>query len=228
MTRRALVVEDEADLALGLRLNLQAEGFDVETAGDGELALRRLRESRFDVVLLDLRLPGIDGIDVLRELRGAGDRTPVICLTARAEERDRVLGLDLGADDYVTKPFSLAELLARVRAVLRREGSGAGGTLDLGDVRVLLDDRAVVVDGRRVELTGTEAGILRYLGQRLGRVVDRVDLLRDLWGVVDSASTRTLDNHVARIRKKIERDAARPAHLLTVHGAGYRLVGRAE
>ncbi len=223
MTRRALVVEDEADLALGLRLNLQAEGFEVAWAADGDEALRLAREQRFDVVLLDLRLPKRDGTDVLREMRAGGDRTPVICVTARAEEGDRVLGLDLGADDYVTKPFSIAELMARVRAVLRRQDTAPGGDLDLGRVRVHLDDRAADVDGERIALTATEVAILRYLGERLDRVVPRDDLLRDLWGVENAASTRTLDNHVARVRKKIEVDAARPAHLLTVHGEGYRL-----
>lgn len=220
--QRALIVEDEPDLALGLRLNLEAEGFAVDVAGDGDEALRRARSSRFDVILLDLRLPKRDGTDVLRELRAGGDRTPVVCLTARAEERDRVLGLDLGADDYVTKPFSVAELMARVRAVLRRAGPG-GGEVDLGRVRLDLDDRSATVEGRRVDLTGTEVSILRYLAARLGTAVERDALLRDLWGVPDAASTRTLDNHVARIRKKIERDAARPELLETVHGAGYRL-----
>lgn len=221
MTRRILIVEDEADLALGLRLNFEAEGFEVEIAGDGDAALRRTREARYDLVLLDLRLPKRDGTEVLRDMRAAGDRTPVICLTARAEERDRVLGLDLGADDYVTKPFSVAELMARVRAVLRREAPGQGDVLDLGAVRVLVDDRVALVDGRRVDLTGTEAAILRHLAARLGHVVPREALLRGLWGVEDAASTRTLDNHVARIRKKLG-----AACLETVHGAGYRLVRR--
>ena len=226
MTHRALVVEDEPDLALGLRLNLESEGFHVDVAPDGDDAARQLREARFDVVLLDLRLPKKDGTDVLRELRARGDRTPVVVLTARAEERDRILGLDLGADDYVTKPFSVAELLARVRAVLRRAGPAAGGAIDLGRVRLDLDDRVATVDGARVDLTGTEASILRYLAARLGHAVERDALLRDLWGVPDAAATRTLDNHVARIRKKIERDAARPEVLETVHGAGYRLRAR--
>ena len=221
MARRVLVVEDETDLALGLRLNLEAEGFEVEIAGDGDVALRRTREGRFDVVLLDLRLPKKDGTEVLRAMRAAGDRTSVICLTARAEERDRVLGLDLGADDYVTKPFSVAELMARVRAVLRREAPGQGEAIDLGSVRILVDDRAALVSGRRVELTGTETAILRHLGARLGNAVPRDELLRELWGVEDAASTRTLDNHVARIRKKIG-----AACVETVHGAGYRLVRR--
>ena len=221
MTRRILIVEDEADLALGLRLNFEAEGFEVEIAGDGDAALRRTREARYDLVLLDLRLPKRDGTEVLRDMRAAGDRTPVICLTARAEERDRVLGLDLGADDYVTKPVSVAELMARVRAVLRREAPGQGDVLDLGAVRVLVDDRVALVDGRRVDLTGTEAAILRHLAARLGHVVPREALLRGLWGVEDAASTRTLDNHVARIRKKLG-----AACLETVHGAGYRLVRR--
>jgi DNA-binding response OmpR family regulator len=223
MTRRALVVEDEPDLALGLRLNLEAEGFEVEVAGDGDEAMLRVRGGRWDVVLLDLRLPKRDGTEVLREMREKGDRTPVICLTARAEERDRVLGLDLGADDYVTKPFSIAELLARVRAVLRRGTATGGGVLDLGRVRVDVDDRTARVDGRRVELTATEASIVRYLAERLGQSVEREQILRDLWGVPDAASTRTLDNHVARLRKKLERDASRPELIETVHGSGYRL-----
>jgi DNA-binding response OmpR family regulator len=156
-------------------------------------------------------------------MRASGDRTSVVCMTARAEERDRVLGLDLGADDYVTKPFSVAELLARVRAVLRRAAPGAGGVLDLGRVQVRLDDRTATIDGKAMDLTGTEVAILRYLAARLGRVVERDAMLRDLWGVPDAASTRTLDNHVARLRKKIERSPAAPELLETVHGAGYRL-----
>lgn len=223
MSRRALIVEDEPDLALGLRLNLEAEGFECVHAYDGDEALRRAREGRWDVILLDLRLPKRDGTEVLRELRATGDRTPVLCLTARAEERDRVLGLDLGADDYVTKPFSVAELMARIRAVIRRTGAAPGGEVVLGRVRLRLDERDALVDGARVELTATECGILRYLAQRLGRVVDRDALLRDLWGVTDASSTRTLDNHISRIRRKLERDAARPELLETVHGAGYRL-----
>ena len=226
MAKRALVVEDQEDLAFGLKLNLEAEGFEVECVTDGDSALRRVREERYDLVLLDLMLPKRDGTDVLRELRGSGDRTPVICLTARAEERDRVLGLDLGADDYVTKPFSIVELMARVRAVLRRASDGGADSLDLGRVRILLDDRAAVVDGERVSLTGTECAILRYLGLRLNQAVPRERLLLDLWGVNESASTRTLDNHVARIRKKVERDPASPEHLVTVHGLGYRLSPR--
>ncbi len=225
MTLRALIVEDEPDLRFALRINLQAEGFEVETAADGDTGLLTARTGRFDVILLDLRLPGLDGTDVLRTLREAGDRTPVICLTARAEERDRILGLDLGADDYVTKPFSVAELLARVRAVLRRSNDEQGGVLDLGAVKLSLDDRTADVRGSAVSLTGTEVEILRYLGARLGHVVERDAMLRDLWGVDGSASTRTLDNHVARIRKKLELDPTEPRHLMTVHGAGYRLVG---
>jgi DNA-binding response OmpR family regulator len=223
MSLRALVVEDEPDLALAVRLHLEAEGFEVDEAGDGDAAVLAAREGRFDVILLDLRLPKRDGIDVLRAIRDAGDRTPVVCVTARAEERDRVLGLDLGADDYVTKPFSAAELMARVRAVLRRSRGGREGEIDLGDVRILLDERAAVVRGERVDLTATEAQILRYLADRDGAVVERARMLRDLWGVDETVSTRTLDNHVARIRKKIERDAAAPQLLVTVHGAGYRL-----
>ena len=222
MSRRVLLIEDEVDLAFALRLNLSAEGYDVEVVHDGERGLALARKGPFDVVLLDLRLPGLDGLDVLRELRAGGVATPVICLTARAEEADRVLGLDLGADDYVTKPFSVAELLARMRAVARR-GSGTAGRIDLGRVVLVLEDRSAVVDGERVPLTATETSILSYLAQRRGTAVSRDALLRDLWGVDGGSSTRTLDNHVARIRKKLERDPARPQVLETVHGEGYRL-----
>ena len=223
MPLRALVVEDEPDLALAVRLHLEAEGFDVDEAGDGDAAVLAAREGRFDVIMLDLRLPKRDGIDVLRTIRAAGDRTPVVCVTARAEERDRVLGLDLGADDYVTKPFSAAELMARVRAVLRRSRGTREGEIDLGDGTLLLDERAAVVRGERVDLTATEAQILRYLAERDGAVVERSRMLHDLWGLDATASTRTLDNHVARIRKKLESDPSDPRLLVTVHGAGYRL-----
>ncbi len=223
MSLRALVIEDEPDLALAIRLHLEAKGFEVQIAGDGDAALVAARGGRFDVILLDLRLPKRDGTEVLRVLRASGDRTPVLCVTARAEEQDRIRGLDLGADDYVTKPFSAKELMARVRAVLRRASGTRGGEVDLGAICVLLDDRAVTVRGERVALTETEAQILRYLAARVGRVVERSSMLSDLWGLDGGASTRTLDNHVARLRKKIERDAAHPCHLVTVHGAGYRL-----
>ncbi len=224
MRARALVVEDEEDLRLALRLHLEAEGFDVTECGDGAAALATLADARFDVVLLDLRLPRRDGTDVLRTLRARGDRTPVVCVTARAEERDRVLGLDLGADDYVVKPFSAAELCARVRAVLRRARAGRPDVIDLGAVQVRPDDRSALVRGARVELTETETRLLVYLAARDGAVASREQMLADLWGVDAASGTRTLDNHIARLRKKLEIDAAAPQHLVTVHGAGYRLV----
>ncbi len=224
MALRALVVEDEPDLRLAVRLHLEAEGFEVAEAGDGQAALITLHDERFDVVLLDLRLPKRDGLDVLRTLRAAGDTTPVVCVTARAEEADRIRGLDLGADDYVTKPFSAAELMARVRAVLRRSGAPRAGCVQLGDVTVQLDDRTATVRGTAVALTETEVRIVGYLAARPGAVVERGQMLADLWGVSPRSSTRTLDNHIARLRRKIEVDAASPQHLVTVHGAGYRLV----
>lgn len=223
MTPRLLLVEDEPELRLGLELNLAAEGFDVSGTGDGVEALELCARTGFDLVLLDLRIHSLDGIEVLRRLRARQDDVPVICVTARAEEADRIRGLELGADDYVTKPFSVDELLARVRAVLRRRPPSRG-PLDLGSVEICLDAREVRRDGVVHSLTPTEAEIVTYLARRLDRVVTRASLLEDLWGVEGSHSTRTLDNHVARLRKKLERDPAIPRVLLTVHGEGYRLV----
>jgi DNA-binding response OmpR family regulator len=224
---RILVVEDDPAILRGLADNLTFESYEVLTAGDGEAAYRLLRETKPDLLILDLMLPRMSGFELCRKARSEGITTPILMLTARGEEADRVLGLDLGADDYVTKPFSVRELLARVRAILRR---GAGPPKPMPDDLRFGD---VVVDFRRyearkgektLEMTRKEFGALRLLAARAGEVVSREELLNEVWGYENYPSTRTVDNHIASLRSKIEEDPAQPRRLLTVHGVGYKLV----
>ncbi len=227
MTARLLVIEDDGALARGLAFNLEADGHEVRHAGSCGEARSEL--STFDphLVLLDLGLPDGDGLDLLRELREAGDRRAVLCLTARGQETDQVMGLGLGADDYVTKPFALAVLRARIDALLRRVGpaKSAATRLSFGEVEVDLAARRVIHPDREEELTPLEAEILAYLAERAGQAVERADMLRDIWGVRRAGTTRTLDNHMARLRRKVEPDPAHPRIVVTVTGTGYRLPG---
>ncbi|MHC4859318.1 MAG: response regulator transcription factor [Planctomycetota bacterium] len=226
MSPRILLVEDDADLVRALRVNLEHEGHDVEWAEDGERGLAAALVGGHDLVLLDVMLPKRDGFAVLEALREAGSGVPVICLTARGQEADIVAGLSLGADDYVVKPFSVAELMARIEALFRRTAPGASAeTVDMpGGVRLDVAARRVTLPGGGESLlTPIELDLLRYLLDRRGAAVPREEILRDLWGLDRYATTRTLDNHVARIRKKVEPDPAEPAVILTVHGVGYRV-----
>jgi len=224
---RILVVEDDRAILRGLKDNLEIESYEVITATDGEEGYRLIEEGQPDLILLDLMLPGLSGYELCRKVREQGLTTPILMLTARGEEGDRVLGLDLGADDYVTKPFSIRELLARIRALLRRSESPAAALPD----RLHFDD--VVVDFRRYEarkgdthlqLTRKEFAVLRLLAARTGEVVTRDELLNEVWGYDNYPSTRTVDNHLAGLRAKLEANAAEPRHLLTVHGVGYKFV----
>ena len=221
-----LVVEDEPQMRRLLADNLEFEGHSVRGVGSGEQALSEAQQSRWDLIILDLMLPGVSGIEVCRELRARRVRAPLIMLTARAEEADRIVGLDLGADDYVTKPFSVRELMARVRAQLRRHGrAGEGpGEYMIGDVAINLRARTVTRHGRRVELSAREFDLLRYLLAHRGEVVTREQLLRDVWGYAESPLTRTVDNFIAKLRTHIEPRPHDPKYLLTVHGTGYQLV----
>ncbi len=227
---RILVIEDNEDLAFGLRNNLEIEGYEVELSTDGAVGLNRVRELRPDLVVLDLMLPGLDGYRVLREMRDDDLSIPVLILTARGEETDKVRGFRLGADDYVTKPFGLLELLARIEALLRRSsGSRSARSIPtrFGDVRVDPDTRTVRKGNRTVALTAMEFNLLMALLERRGAVASRLELLREVWGHASSVVTCTVDTHVAELRRKLEDDASRPQHILTVRKAGYRLQAEA-
>ncbi|HYT05682.1 MAG TPA: response regulator transcription factor [Gemmatimonadales bacterium] len=224
---RILVVEDNPDLAYGLRNNLEIEGYAVDVVVDGTQGLARARTGGPDLIILDLMLPGMDGYRVLRALRDEGRRMPVLILTARGEEADKVRGLRLGADDYVTKPFGVLELLARVEALLRRTtppgGDGAGPPERFGDVEVVPASRTVRRAGQPVGLTPKEFDLLLALLKRRGAVAGRMELLTEVWGYSAAVLSRTVDTHVAELRRKLETDPAAPKHILTVRKAGYRL-----
>jgi DNA-binding response OmpR family regulator len=223
--RRILLIEDNPDLAFGLRNNLEIEGYAVEAAADGEAGLERARAGGFDLVLLDLMLPRLDGFRVLKALRQEGLLVPVLILTARGEEADKVRGLKLGADDYLTKPFGLLELLARVEALLRRAllGEGAAEVVRFGEVEVRLAARTVLRRGEPVPLAPKEFDLLRALLLRRGAVASRLELQREVWGYAAAVVSRTVDTHVAELRRKLEEDPASPRHILTARKAGYRL-----
>jgi DNA-binding response OmpR family regulator len=224
---RILVVEDNANLAYGLSTSLELEGHEVVLAEDGAAGLRAARERRPDLVILDLMLPGMDGYRVLQSLRAMGETAPVLILTARGEEADKVLGFRLGADDYVTKPFGLLELLARVAALLRRAGAGAPPAaperVRFGEVEVDPGCRLVRRRGEEVPLTPKEFDLLWALLRRQGGVAARLELLAEVWGHRAAVMTRTVDMHVAQLRRKLEDDPAAPRHIVTVWKAGYRL-----
>ncbi|HYR09009.1 MAG TPA: response regulator transcription factor [Longimicrobium sp.] len=223
---RVLVVEDDPDLAFGLRTTLEIEGYTADVAADGLQGLQRAREDRPDLVILDLMLPGMDGYRVLRTLRAEGNRVPVLILTARGEEADKVLGFRSGADDYVTKPFGLLELLARVEALLRRAGGGVAEAPPVdhfGEVEMDRAARTVTRRGEAVSLAPREFDLLLALYDRNGGVISRQDLLREVWGHRGAVLTRTVDIHVAELRRKLEDDPAEPRHILTVWKKGYRL-----
>jgi DNA-binding response OmpR family regulator len=221
---RVLIVEDDPDIALGLRTSLEIEGYAAEVAGDGLSGLDRVRADRPDLVILDLMLPGMDGYRVLRSLRAEGIRVPVLILTARGEEADKVLGFRSGADDYVTKPFGLLELLARVEALLRRSGAlEETEVMRFGPVEIDRAARTVTRLGEPVALAPREFDLLVALYDRAGAVVSRQDLLREVWGHRGAVLTRTVDIHVAELRRKLEADPAEPRHILTVWKRGYRL-----
>ncbi len=228
--KRVLVIEDNGDLAYGLRNNLEIEGYEVDVAEDGPNGLLRARTGGPDLIILDLMLPGMDGYRVLRALREEGRRTPVLILTARGEEADKVRGLRLGADDYVTKPFGVLELLARVEALMRRATvvTSAPDTDQppverFGDVEIQCASRSVLRHGQPVLLTPKEYELLLALIRRRGAVASRVELLTEVWGYSAAVLSRTVDTHVAELRRKLEDDLQAPRHILTVRKAGYRL-----
>ena len=223
---RVLVVEDDPAMAIALRDGFASEGAEVQVAGDGVAALRLARAESFDVVILDVMLPRRSGVDVCAELRATQAELPIIMLSARGEEADKVRGLSAGADDYVTKPFSFVELLARVAAVRRRATRRpASGRVSFGDVTLDFDRRAATRGGAPLDLSPRELAILACLVGRRGEVVTREELLREVWGYRRFIPTRTVDVHIAKLRRKIEADPGSPSAIVTVHGAGYTFVG---
>ena len=224
--KRLLLVEDEPGLQLALSDRLTSEGFSVETAGDGHTAIARATSSPFDVIVLDVMLPGRDGFDVAKTIRQQGIQTPILMLTARTQVVDRVVGLKLGADDYLTKPFETIELLARIEALMRRAPSGpAGLTLEryqFGDITVDVRKAEVMQKGVALDLSAKEFQLLRYFIEHRGATVSRDELLHEVWGYTNTPSTRTVDVHVAWLRQKLEPNPRVPQYILTVHGMGYK------
>ena len=226
-SRTILVVEDDPSITMGLELNLRAEGFDVLVAHDGEEGLTQARSGKVDLVILDVMLPRLNGFEVLRALRGEGNDVSVLMLSARGAEIDKVMGLELGAGDYVTKPFGVAELMARVRAILRRDGKGPlakGAVFRAGTLEINPATREVKRAGDLIELTATEFDVLLCLFEAKGRVLSREQIQANVWGPDHHGTTRTVDNFLLQLRSKLEQDPGDPKHLVTVRGVGYRFV----
>ena len=225
-----LLVEDEPALARGLVDNFRDEGYDVRLVTRGDEAVAAVRDHRPQVVVLDILLPGRSGLDVLHDLRSAGDRVPVLMLTAKGDVVDRVVGLEMGADDYLPKPFAVRELLARVRALLRRAESPPDATSDVTIRGIRFDFRALTATGRRgrLDLTAHDLLVLKVLAERRGEVVSRIDIIEEVCGLDSEATLRTVDNHVMALRRAIGDDPRRPRWLQTVKGAGYRLAREDE
>jgi DNA-binding response OmpR family regulator len=222
---RILIVEDDRDIALGLAEDLTRHGHQIETAGDGESAVRRGKEGGWDLVILDLMLPRKDGFEVCRELRQAGVRTPIIMLTAKTHEAEKVLGLELGADDYVTKPFSPRELRARIQAVLRRGTDGSAGIYRFGDCEVDFDRSEVRRGGTAIAVSALEFRLLEAFVRHPGRVLSRSHLIDAAWGPETIITDRVVDTHILHLRKKIEPKPAKPRYIRSVRGMGYRFEG---
>ena len=223
--KHILIVEDDESITLGLEMNLQAEGYEVSIALDGEEGLRRASDAGVDLVILDVMLPKMNGFEVVKAVRARGQNVPVIMLSARGAELDKVMGLELGAEDYITKPFSLAELLARVKAVLRRDGiarQAPDPTVRAGDLEIDPAARQVSRSGELVELTATEFDVLWCLVEASNRVRSREEILARVWGPQHHGTLRTIDNFMLQLRTKLEADPAEPRHLITVRGVGYR------
>ncbi len=229
MSKRILLIEDEPGLVMTLTDRLRSEGYAVESAADGETGLARALSEHFDLIILDVMLPERNGFDVCRDLRQRRNQTPVIMLTARGQIVDKVVGLKLGADDYLAKPFEMIELLARVEALLRRapgeNAQAEDGVYEFGRVQVDLRRSEVLRNGEPVDLSALEFRLLRYFVEHRGETLSRDTLLNEVWGYNALVSTRTVDVHVAWLRQKLEEHPRHPKHILTVHGLGYKFVG---
>jgi DNA-binding response OmpR family regulator len=225
---KILVVDDEQNMRTGLKDNLEFEGYDVETANDGEQGLKKILENSYNLIILDVMMPKKSGFDVCKEVRKAGIITPVILLTAKGEEIDKVVGLEIGADDYVTKPFSLRELLARVKAILRRGENlvmnESAREVKIGKLEINFDGYKATSKNKDVQMSHKEFEILHFLWKHRNSTVSRDDLLTEVWGYDENPSTRTVDNFILKLRQKVEIDSNHPQVILTVHGIGYKLV----
>ncbi|MFH1194163.1 MAG: response regulator transcription factor [bacterium] len=225
---KILIVEDESNMRIGLKDNLEFEGYEVEFAVDGEEGYNKIKSGGFDLILLDVMLPKKSGFDVCKAVRKEGVKTPIILLTAKGEEIDKVLGLELGADDYITKPFSLRELIARIKAVLRRTETSSEKKDDemvhIGKLDVLFSKYNAFEEGIEVPLSHKEFDVLKYLWDNKNKTVSRDSLLSDIWGHDVYTTTRTIDNFIVKLRQKVEDDPNHPKIILTVHGIGYKLI----
>ncbi len=225
---KILIVEDEPNMRLGLKDNLEFEGYEVDFAEDGEKGLNKILQNNYDLVLLDVMLPNISGFEVCKQVRKNAISTPIILLTAKGEEIDKVLGLELGADDYVTKPFSLRELLARIKAILRRsekpESNKSETIVNIGQLEVNFTSYVANINGEAVQMSHKEFEILNYLWHNKNKTVSRDDLLHNIWGYNEAPTTRTVDNFILKLRQKVEIDPNHPQKILTVHGIGYKLL----
>lgn len=224
--KKILIVEDDPAISKGLVDSLETENYQTQSADNGEKGYQLAKDGNYDLIVLDLMLPGKNGMDVCKDLRKDGVHTPIIMLTSKTEELDKVLGLELGADDYVTKPFSLRELMARIRAILRRETEIKQDIEDcsFGSIYINFKAMEATKNKKPIELSNIEFKLLKYLCQQENVVIDRDTLLDEVWGYDNYPNTRTVDNFILALRKKIEDDPSHPVHLLTVHGAGYKFV----
>ncbi len=226
---RILIVEDESQMRLGLKDNLELEGYEVSFADDGKSGLDIVLSETFDLIILDVMLPGMSGFDICKKARHEGIETPIIMLTAKGEEIDKVLGLEIGADDYITKPFSLRELLARIKAILRRSDFRQDAPLEneiikIGNLDVCFNTYDAFQNEVSVKMTHKEIEILKFLWQNKNKTISRDDLLNKVWGYDEMITTRTIDNFIVKLRRLIEENPSHPKHIISVHGIGYKLV----
>jgi DNA-binding response OmpR family regulator len=227
--KKILIVEDELKMIEGLKYNLEFEGYEVDTAMEGNSGLQKVLQNQYDLILLDVMLPGVSGFDICKSARKEGVNTPIILLTAKGEEIDKVLGLELGADDYITKPFSLRELLARIKTILRRAPIGKDGSVEpefirIGNIKVNFKNYQALEATNEIKMSYKEFEILHYMYMNAGKIIQRDDLMCDVWGIEYDISTRTVDNFILKLRQKIEVDPNNPKIILTVHGIGYKMI----
>lgn len=227
--KKILIIEDELNMVNGLKDNLEFDGYEVEIAMEGGSGLERILGNKYDLILLDIMLPQISGFDICKAVRKEGINTPIVLLTAKGEEIDKVLGLELGADDYITKPFSLRELLARIKAILRRvQNENEEGLepefISIGNIKVNFKNYLAFEGTNEIKMSYKEFGILHYLYLNAGKIIQRDDLMSDVWGIEYEISTRTVDNFILKLRQKIEVDPNNPKIILTVHGIGYKMI----